>query len=237
MNLIKQPGIINCTIFRNKTLNEMIKKYCLFMLFATASVFAKAQVQDFFIGGWNTTTANRFTRITVSPNLVQQVYRLECTMMSDADIMQFNVIADGVLIPVSFYEGSVVLVEAKDIALQQVTPGAFISGNWKPVQKPAIASVSIPWAGYPKLNKDILVASLKTEQEFVLSINSTSSNCTATSMTVFVDGVVVKDNANQPLIFAPGSSIYGRGKVITLRPAGNCTGNTNPVYGSLKLKG
>jgi hypothetical protein len=215
----------------------MTRKYYLLVLLATVAVFAKAQVPEFFIGGWNTATANRFTRITVSPNLVQQVYRLECTMMSDTDIVQFNVIADGVLQPVSFYEGSVVLIEAKDIALQQVTPGAFFSGNWKLVQKPAIAAVSIPWAGYAKLNKDILVASLKTEQEFVLSLNQTSSNCTATSMTVFIDGVVVKDNANLPLVFAPGSSIYGRGKLITLRPTGNCIGNTNPVYGSLKLKG
>jgi hypothetical protein len=215
----------------------MIKKYSLVLLLATVSVFANAQVPEFFIGGWNTSTANRFTRITVSPNLVQQVYRLECSMASDTDIVQFNIFADGVVIPVSFFEASVVLVEAKDIAIQQVTPGAFFSGNWKLVQKPAIASVSIPWAGYAKLNKDILVASLKTEQEFVLSLNATSSNCTATSMTVFIDGVVVKDNANQPLIFAPGSSIYGRGKLITLRPMGNCTGNTNPVYGNLKLKG
>ncbi len=215
----------------------MIKKYSAALVFTIISFFTSAQVPDFFIGGWNTSTTNRFTRITVSPNLVQQVYRLECTMMSDTDIIQFNVIADGVVLPVSFYEASVVLVEAKDIAIQQVTPGAFVSGNWRLVQKPAVTAVSIPWAGYARLNREILVASLKTEQEFVLSINASSSNCTATTMTVFVDGVLVKDNAGQPLIFAPGSSIYGRGKLITLRPAGNCTGNTNPVYGSLKLKG
>jgi hypothetical protein len=215
----------------------MSKKCCIALLFLAIGISVKAQVTEFFAGGWNTATANRFTRITVSPGLVQQVYRLDCTMMGDSDIMQFNVIADGVLIPVSFYEGSTVLVEAKDIAIQQVTPGTFIGGSWKLVQKPAITSVSIPWAGYPKLNKDILVASLKTEQEFVLSINQSSSNCTATSMTVLIDGIVVKDNANQPLVFAPGSSIYGKGKVVTLRPIGNCAGNTNPVYGSLKLKG
>jgi hypothetical protein len=31
------------------------------------------------------------------------------------------------------------------------------------VQKPAVTSVNIPWAGYAELNKYLLVASLKTE--------------------------------------------------------------------------
>jgi archaellum component FlaF (FlaF/FlaG flagellin family) len=215
----------------------MMKKYCLLLLLVLCAALASAQtVPEFFTGFWTTATSNRFTRITASPGLTQQVYRLESIMQSDANILQFNIIADGVVLPVSFYEGSVVLVEAKEIAIQQVTPGVVFAGTWKVVQKVPVAPITTTWAGYAQLNRDILIASFKTEQEFVLSVNGTSTNCTNTAMTVFIDGVVVKDNNNQPLIFAPGSSIYGKGKVITLRPSGTCTGNTNPVYGTLKIK-
>jgi hypothetical protein len=39
----------------------------------------------------------------------------------------------------------------------------------------------------------------------VLSIYAASSNGTAAGMTLFIDGVVVKDNTNQPLVFAPAA--------------------------------
>jgi hypothetical protein len=49
------------------------------------------------------------------------------------------------------------------------------------------------------------LSSCKTEQGFVLSIYAASSNGTAAGMTLFIDGVVVKDNTNQPLVFAPAA--------------------------------
>jgi hypothetical protein len=214
-----------------------MKRYLVLLLLVGTSLTTVAQTlaTELLWGGWITTNANRFTRITVSPNLPQQVYRIESVLFTDTSTLQYNIIVDGVVQPTSFYEGSVVVVEGKDIAIQQVNPGASLNGTWRMIQKPAAATTSMAWAGYARLNRDILVASLKTEQEFVLSINNNIPNCTATAMQVLIDGVSVKDAANQPLVFMPGSYIYGRGKVITLRPIGNCTGVNNPVMGSIKL--
>jgi hypothetical protein len=214
-----------------------MKRYLVLLLLigASLSTIAQTMANELLWGGWMTTNANRFTRITVSPNLPQQVYRIESVLFTDTSTLQYNVIVDGVAQPTSFYEGSVVVVEGKDIAIQQVNLGASLSGTWRMIQRPAAAATSIAWAGYARLNKDILVASLKTEQEFVLSINNNIPNCTATAMNVLVDGVSVKDANNQPLVLVSGSSVYGRGKVITLRPIGNCTGVNNPVSGSIKL--
>lgn len=217
-----------------------MKQYFLLLFFACSYSIAGAQATtpEFFQGVWNTSNTAKFTRLTVSPNLTNQVYRIDCsTVINDADILQFNIYVDGVVQTVSFYEGSSVLVEGKDIALQQVNPGAAATGIWRVVQKPAIAPVTANWVGYSKLNKDILVASLKTEQEFILHISHDLANCTAstTGMNVYIDGVPVKDRNNVMLTFAAGNSMYGKGKVITIRPLGICTGN-NVIAGTIKLK-
>lgn len=190
---------------------------------------------ELLAGGWSTSNANRFTRITGTGNLDSKVYRIECTMMVDTAILQFNIFVDGITIPASFFEGSYVVVEGKNVAIQQVNPGKMVKGTWKVIQQPEIAPTSIPWAGYPKLDKDILVTSLKTEQEFVLSINYTSTSCSNTAMTVYIDGVPVKDNNNNVLTFWEGSSVYAKGKYIVIKTTGACTG-ANPVYGELRLK-
>lgn len=214
-----------------------MKRYLLLFLFIASGLTTIAQTMatELLWGGWMTTNTTRYTRITVSPNLPQQVYRIESILLTDTSTLQYNIIVDGVVQPNSFHEGSVVVVEGKDIAIQQINPGPMVNGIWRMIQKPAAAATSIPWAGYARFNKDILVASLKTEQEFVLSINNNIPNCTATAMQVIIDGVPVKDATNQPLVLLSGSSVYGRGKLVSLRPIGNCTGTTNAVYGSLKL--
>ncbi len=214
-----------------------MKRFVIFLMLAGSSLCAAAQTMagELLWGGWVTTNTARFTRITVSANLPQQVYRIESVLLTDTSTLQYNVIVDGVAQPVSFYEGSVVVVEGKDIAIQQVSTGPMVNGTWRMMQKPAAAATSIPWAGYARFNRDILVTSLKTEQEFVLSVNNNIPNCTATAMYVLIDGVMVKDTANQPLVLQSGSSVYGRGKQVTLRLIGNCTGVNNPVSGSIKL--
>lgn len=191
---------------------------------------------ELLTGGWSTSNSNRFTRITGTSNLDSKVYRIDCTMMVDTSVLQFNIIVDGITIPASFFEGSYVVVEGKNIAIQQANPGKMVKGTWKVIQVPEIPPVSVQWAGYPKINKDILIAALKTEQEFVVSINYTSLNCSNTTMTVYIDGTPVKDNNNNILTFWEGSSIYGKGKNIVIRVAGSCAGNNDPVYGDLKLK-
>lgn len=186
-------------------------------------------------GGWSTSNANRYTRITGTNNLDNKVYQIECTYMTDNDILQFRLIVDGVTLPVTFHEGSYVTVEGKSIAIQQITPGKMIRGTWKIIQQPEISANSSSWNYVPRVNADMLIASLKTEQEFLLSINYSSTNCTNTSMTVIIDGQPVLDNNNNPLIFWEGSTIYGKGKTVVIRAAGTCTGN-NTVNGDFKIK-
>lgn len=185
-------------------------------------------------GGWRTSTENPKTRITATNNLSSKIYRINCITLVDATILQFRIIVDGTPIQPTFQEGSFVVVEGKEIFIEQTTPGAMIIGTWTIVQESERAALTLPWNYYTSLTNDLLIASLKVEQEFLLSINSTSINCTGTSFTIFIDGQAVKDANNNIMKFLEGSTIYGKGKNILIRASGSCTLNS-PIVGDLKL--
>lgn len=194
-----------------------------------------AYAQTLSSGGWRTSSDNTFTRITANSNLGPKIYRLECTNMTDNAILQFKITVDGVIIPTTFQEGSNVVVEGSNVAIQQITPGVMVKGTWTIIQQTDIPATTIPWNYYPSLTNELLIASLKVEQEFLLSINYNSANCTNTSYSIMIDGQPVKDANNNNLKFLEGSTLYGKGKSVTIRANGTCTGN-NPIYGDIKLK-
>jgi archaellum component FlaG (FlaF/FlaG flagellin family) len=213
----------------------MNKKFLILALCIIGAFQSNAQ-STMNMGGWSTGNSSRYTRITGTGNLDQKIYQIECTTMLDGVALQFNVIVDGVTLPVTFHEGSYVAVEGKSIALQQVNPGKMIKGTWKIIQQPDLLATTLPWSFFPAINSDMLVANLKTEQEFLLSINYTSTNCTNTSFTVIIDGQPVKDAANNTLVFWEGSTIYGKGKSILIRASGTCSNVNATVNGDLKLR-
>jgi hypothetical protein len=110
----------------------------------------------------------------------------------------------------------------------------MVKGAWAIIQEPEISATTIPWNYYPSLSNDLLVASLKVEQEFLISINYATINCSNTSFNIFIDGQPIKDANNNTLIFLEGSTVYGKGKNIVIRATGACTNNT-PIGGDLKL--
>ncbi|WP_158861010.1 hypothetical protein [Lunatibacter salilacus] len=185
-------------------------------------------------GGWRTTNDNPFTRLSVSNSLESKIYRIECISLVDASILQFRIIVDGKPIQATFQEGSNVVVEGKEIAIEQLSQGTMVKGSWAIIQEPERLAVSIPWNYYPSLSNDLLVAALKVEQEFLMSLNYGTTNCSNTSFTVFIDGIPVKDKNNITLNFLEGSTIYGKGRTILIRALGSCTNNM-PIVGDLKL--
>ncbi|WDO14357.1 hypothetical protein MH928_06585 [Flavobacterium sp. WW92] len=185
-------------------------------------------------GGWSTSGPGSYTRITATNNLDQKVYSIQNTIHMDDAILEFEIIVDGVTIPTKIYEGGVVAVEGKSIFIRQTKPGKQIKGNWKTIQQPETAATVIPWVGYPSLNKEILVASLKTEQEFIIEIHG-SLDCNDAAFQVFIDNVPVKDSSNNTLTFWNGSSLIGKGKLVVVKVSGSCTGS-KIISGYLKLK-
>ncbi len=152
--------------------------------------------------------------------------------------MQFNIIVDGVTIPATFFEGSYVIVEGKNIVIQQLNAGKFFKGTRKVIQQPELAAEKILWNGFPQIQKDILIASFKTDQEFVISLNLMSTNCQNTSMSIWVDSVPVQAKGacgSSTATFSEGSSIIGLGKLITARVVGTCSSPTTSINGDFKV--
>ena len=213
---------------------DLMKLKLAFVATFFVSAQAFGQSSSLLAGGWSTGNTTRLTTITGPGNLSLRVFRIETTILADSDVPGFTVIADGVRIPVQFTEGSGVIVEAKSVAIEQTTPGRLIRGTWKVIQQPDIAAEVLPWAATQRLNSELLIASFQTEREFVLSINSTSSNCVGTAMTVTIDGTPIKDTRGATLSFAEGSSVVGKGKLVVVRSAGSCTG-LSTVNGDLRI--
>lgn len=213
-----------------------MKRLFIVLAIMLISVTYPQQVQeDFYSGGWKIGENTTYTRITATSNLEVKKYLIWNTILVDNNTLEFDVIADGVILPAKMFEGGYAIVEAKEIFIRQATPGQFILGAWKIIQNGSTGFFRTQWAGYPSINKDILVTDLKTEQEFVLSINRSTVDCQNTSFSVYIDGNAVKDSNNNTLIFYAGSSIIGKGKKVVIRVNGTC-GNSTPVTGDIKLK-
>ena len=226
---------IDLLVVIRKNSSRMKNKNFLIVIILIATCFvAKGQTATLSTGGWRTSNDNPFTRITIGSNLETKVYRIECTTLVDASILQFRIIIDGVPVQATFQEGSYIVVEGKEIAIEQLSQGSMIKGTWAILQEPEKLATTIPWNYYPSFTNNLLVADLKVEQEFLLSINYTTINCSNTSFIVFIDGQPVKDSSNNTLKLLAGSTIYGKGKSILIRAAGVCTNNT-PIAGDLKL--
>ncbi|TYP99233.1 hypothetical protein C7447_102555 [Tenacibaculum adriaticum] len=210
------------------------KKYFIIFILIVTNFATNGQTATLSAGGWRTSNNNPFTRITGSNNLATKIYRIECTALVDTSILQFRIIVDGTPIQATFQEGSYVVVEGKQIAIEQLSQGTMVRGAWTIIQEPEIAATTVPWNYYPSLSNDLLVASLKVEQEFLISINYSTINCSNTSFNVFINGQPVKDTNNNTLIFLEGSTVYGKGKSILIRATGACTNNM-PIVGDLKL--
>jgi hypothetical protein len=210
------------------------KTYFIALILAMANFGVNAQTASLSAGGWRTSNDNPFTRITGTNNLTTKIYRIECTTLVDPSILQFRIIVDGSPIPATFQEGSYVVVAGKEIAIEQISQGTMIRGSWAIIQEPEVSATTIPWNYYPSLTTDLLVASLKVEQEFLISINYLTNNCSNTSFVIFIDGQPVKDANNRVLKFIEGSTVYGKGKSVVIRASGTCSNNT-PIAGDLKL--
>lgn len=209
-------------------------RYILCYLLISLSFTTHAQ--DLLSGGWTTSNALKTTLITATSTATPRVYRIDCQgIVNDGETFQVQIIVDGTALPNYLVEGSYVVVEGRNIVLKQISTGVTkVRGTWKVIQRPEISIEKLLWTAYPPLNREQLVTSFITAQEFVVSINLTTIGCSNSSMTVYIDGNAVKDAAGNVVIFSEGSSVYGSGKSVSIKVTGTCTG-FNAVMGDCKI--
>lgn len=187
-----------------------------------------------FEGGWASSNLSRTSVISTTPDR-KKLFFLTNTMLVDASILEFEVTADGVKIPTTFFESGSVAIYAGKLDIRQINDGQNIRGNWKLLQHVDVPSSIIPWAAYPSLNKEVLVANFASAQDFVLHVNNTTG-CVNVSCSVIVDGNLIKDQAGNTAVFIPGSSVIGLGKNVRVKALGTCAPvSSTPVTGTMEI--
>lgn len=189
-------------------------------------------------GSWSTANPDRMTVIAAGGNQTARVFRITAPAAPPEDVLRFGLVVDGVAIPMQIYQGGSAVVEGKSIAIQQVNPGPILRGSWAVLQAVDVLAETINWYAYPDINREVLVASLATEQDFVLGITGGGPNCRATSMTVTIDGTPVMGPTRRPIVFPEGSQFLGRGKSIVVQASGTCLQPPGgaPVQGTLRIR-
>lgn len=194
-----------------------------------------AQKTHLFHGGWKTSDSTTLTTITSTPLEVSKVFRISCTELVDSDILEFKFHVDGKTIIASLNEGGSVFIQGRSVSIEQVGAGANFLATWEAVQENLIEFEQSTWVVYPQNNSHTLIAVFEKEQDFVLSINLESNGCTNGKMTIFVDGNVVTDKDGKKIEFLEGSSIIGKGKIVSVIVSGSCT-QKNKFYGNIKIQ-
>lgn len=213
----------------------MKKNIFLLILFCTINLCAQTSI-NLYKGAWSTVNPNK-TTIICNSAVSSRIYRItNGTMSADNAFDDYTIIVDGIELPRRFMEGGGVVVEGKRVELRQNGVSTVSIGVWEIIQKQAVEAIASTWAAKPELNKELLVADLKTAQEFQFSVNSESIGCKQNFIEVAVDGNTVKDNDGRPVNFAASSSFLGEGKRITIKVSGQCSANNSFVSGSLLLR-
>lgn len=187
-----------------------------------------------FLGGWKTSNEQKLTAITAKPLELSKVFRISCTELIDADVVQFRFYVDGKTIIAPLNEGGSVFIQGKSIFIEQIEEGINFLAKWEVVQETPLAFEKAIWVVYPQEGIQSLVAAFEEEQDFVLSINLKSNGCSDGRMVVVIDGQEVKDNKGNVIQFLEGSSVIGKGKIVSVVVTGTCSPK-NKFYGDIKI--
>lgn len=190
---------------------------------------------EMYSGGWKTSDGHKFTTLTATPLDEPKVFRITCTEMVDAQYVDFKIQVDGKQIIAHLNEGGSIFVEGKEIHIEQTTSGVNILATWEVVQEQLIEFERATWTSFPQDGGESLICAFENEQEFVLSINSSSAGCRNGLMSVVIDGSAVKDLSGNLLQLIEGSSVIGKGKIVSIMVSGHCD-NHNPFRGEVKIR-
>nr|WP_290697835.1 hypothetical protein [Halomonas sp. UBA3074] len=188
-----------------------------------------------FHGGWKTSGNTTFTTITAIPLEKSKVFRISCVELVDDDFLEFRLHIDGKVILAPLNEGGSIFVQGKSVSIEQVGNGVNSLATWEIVQEEQLEFEQSIWVVYPQGGSQSLIAAFESEQEFVLGINLKNNGCSSGKMTVFIDGSPVADKDGNSIEFLEGSSIIGKGKIISVVVRGLCTKN-NKFYGNIKIQ-
>lgn len=190
---------------------------------------------EMYFGGWKTSNTHMFTSLTATPLAESKIFRIKCTEIVDSQYVEFKIQVDSKQIIASLNEGGSIFVEGRDVQIEQVTTGVNILATWEVIQEKTIEFEQANWTVFPQHGNQSLICAFEKERDFVISINAVSTGCRNGLMSLIIDGSAIEDLSGKPLQLLEGSSIIGRGKIVSILVTGNCD-NHNPFRGDFKIR-
>lgn len=197
----------------------------------------------FYQGQWITTT--KTTQFHLNPQPFGQLKTFSIGLTSvfvesaGARSAKFRLIVDGVKLPLPFFEGGQVVVEAKQVAIEQINEGVIMGGAWEVIQEAQIPAIVSRWEVPTVIDEFVLLGSFKTEVEAVIQFYSAASpvpsNGERAYAKVFCDGNSLLANG-EALLLPQGSSVVCRAKTFGLQIAVPHPNPKSVLLGELKLR-
>jgi len=195
------------------------------------------EANHFYKGGWKTTIKHKSAQITGQPLMNNKLFIIGTMIFEDSSIAtQFRVVADGVILDPPFIEGSSILVEARDLVIEQINDGTFYTGSWEVVQEPYLPQQTFSWQVPSNPGEPFTLATFKNETEAIISFGYSTrpvSTDADTTYRIYIDGEPLKAKDGADLLINQGNSIIVRGKLLAIQVAENLFQGTT-LYGSLK---
>lgn len=217
----------------------------------------KAQENDFYSGGWSTTSKDivnpnnqyyNIQTITIDPFNEDKLIVFSSTSLEDSIVKAFSILQDSLTWGPVLWEGGEAIVEATKTEIKQLHDGNtndtnIYWGKWSEIvdinnTSGFFKSNWISFNNGSPIKLRTMVAFFKKEREFVLSVNRSTMGCNDGYIVVYVNGQPIREERQgtvAPKRFYPGASIYGRGVRISIKSFFSCEEGKG-ISGSFKFK-
>lgn len=198
----------------------------------SASVLTPAQG-----GSWNTSNPNKITTITGVLLEEVKVVSLRAGLPDSSTLREYQLIVDGTTLTGVFAEGGMLTVAGRNIVIKQTDTNSSGSGGWfvqTGAQRESVSNIidDLGFVTAAPANKEYTLANFQNAKSVLLvvgsplvpfgSLTQLTPTCTGALVTIFVDGVSIKDSTGSDILFPIGSTTHVRGRNIRVKFSGTC---------------
>ncbi|MBW1294970.1 hypothetical protein [Aquimarina litoralis] len=183
-------------------------------------------------GRWSTNKKNRFHTATQTEFPERKLVKVTSVLVGTP--IPFEFVKGNNLPNIPSAEGGALFVDTRGIYFNQPNLNDNLNGTWEVLDDDRITTYSISWMFHPKFSSGKVLASFDEETEFVIDFLNTN-NCNDISIAIYVDNQPIKTYFGTNAVFLPNSSVYGKGKRITIFNINGTCHDQGDVSGKLRI--
>jgi len=181
-------------------------------------------------GGWTTGgIVDAWADFALPVFSSDRLFLLSCTERVDEDLIEYMVLADDRIYPITFSEGGAILVEARGPRVQQITPGTAPPCSVQLFPEAFNQSVSFTFEARHAVPEQVLALHPDRQRRFRIDFEIPAlpdlPECSRITLRPFVNGSNVMTPDNRPLDLQAGTSFWGLGHSVSVTTANGIGGD------------